>query len=154
MQITVAAKGARTIAQSRPLMFEGQNVYVTIDSEGFATLTLAGRVEATKRCTWMSAAAAQAWAYEVIGMIEEADAVIAGTEDAAPAEADPIAVIEALGGVYTTREKYTDHLRTLSAAELIETIKAYKGGAKAVLRPGGVVTIENNGSCYGTYTQI
>lgn len=64
MQITVNETGARTIAESRPMLIDGQNVYVVVDMDT-ASLMVGGRIVAERAVGGhMTAAAAQRWAVE------------------------------------------------------------------------------------------
>ncbi|QBZ73494.1 hypothetical protein SEA_MISCHIEF19_9 [Streptomyces phage Mischief19] len=63
MQITVNAPGAKTLADARPMMIDGQRVYVTVGA-GEAALHIGGRIVATREADDMSTVAAQQWAVE------------------------------------------------------------------------------------------
>lgn len=61
MQITVNETGARTIADSRPMRIDGQNVYVVVDG-GTASLIVGGLIVATDDADDMTTTEAQTWA--------------------------------------------------------------------------------------------
>lgn len=64
--ITINARGARTIADARPLTFEGTQVYITTDGDT-AQLHLAGRIADERPATEINSTKdAQDWAYSVI----------------------------------------------------------------------------------------
>lgn len=64
MQITVNETGARTLADARPMMIDGKNVYVVVSMDT-ASLIVGGRIVAERSVGGhMTAAAAQAWAAE------------------------------------------------------------------------------------------
>lgn len=80
MQITVNEPGARTIADSRPMLVEGQNVYVTVGA-GTASLFIGGRIVATQDAETMSNRGAQDWAVAYLAEAEAIDAQPHTTED-------------------------------------------------------------------------
>lgn len=68
--IKINARGAHTLAESTPLIFQGQNVYVTVDAD-VATLHLAGRAVAEVPAEQIkSTKDAQDFAYRIIEMHE------------------------------------------------------------------------------------
>lgn len=70
--ITVNARGARTLADVRPLTYGGTGVYVTIDATT-AYLHIDGRIAAERPAAEVSSTSvAQDWAYEVIEAREQA----------------------------------------------------------------------------------
>lgn len=81
--ITINTRGAKTLTDARPLVYGGQNVYVTTDGE-MAQLHLAGRIVAERPAAEVeSIKAAQDWAYETIETAEQlmSETVAAQTPD-------------------------------------------------------------------------
>lgn len=101
--ISINARGARTIADAKPLIFDGQGVYVTNDGQN-AQLHLGGRVVAERPAAEVAAIVdAQDWAYE---MIETANALVAEpvADEAAVAEAvNPAFVYDAAAAAVRQR---------------------------------------------------
>lgn len=87
MQITVNETGARTLADARPMLINGKNVYVFVGSG--ASLHVDGRIVAYREnVTEMTTAEAQAWAVEYRNaMNTQADAAQAEAQNHMDSEA-------------------------------------------------------------------
>lgn len=134
MQITVNEPGARTVRDSRPMQVDGQNVYVTLDSDGTASLHIGGRIVATKQVASISITEAQDWAVQVrderaadmdaawgdwieanhVDPIELLDELVADEEAVAEA-VNPVAVYA--GAVEQVRAQAVELLAKAEAAE-------------------------------------
>ncbi|AMD42750.1 hypothetical protein SEA_XKCD426_9 [Streptomyces phage Xkcd426] len=109
--ITINARGARTLADARPLTYGGTGVYVTFDGE-MAQLHLAGRIVAERPAAEVeSTKAAQDWAYETI---ETAEQIV--SETAPVADMDAVAEAVYAPAAQQVRESAADALA--EAAEL------------------------------------
>lgn len=151
--LTINARGARTLTDAKPLMYDGQKVYVSL-GETTASLHLAGRIVAERPVDEItSIMTAQDWAYETI---EAAEALV--SEAAPESEADIEALIDALGGTYTSRDKVTQKKATFPATEVLRRVREAKAlGLNAEVKDAAVaprwyVEINNGkGSAYGQY---
>ena len=150
-QITVNETGAKTLKDIRPMLVDGQNVYVVV-GDVTASLMFAGRVVAERPAAEITSSKdAQDWAVEVRDTAHE---IVAGT---AP-EADVLAVVEALGGTYTTQAQDDEYrwskVRTLTAGDVADRIRTYRAaGGRAVIRSAAdgerwyVEITPENGTC-------
>lgn len=106
MQITVNETGARTLAETRPMQIDGQNVYVTI-GENTASLMVGGRIVAEKPATEIANATdAQGWAVEYRVQAE------------APVAEEPVAELDAEEVLVLGRMKAKAEALIATAVEL------------------------------------
>ena len=90
--ITINARGARTLADARPLTYAGTGVYVTTDN-GTAQLHLGGHIVAERPAAEVTCTRdAQDWAYDVIEAAEELIVHTVADEDAVAEATDVDAV--------------------------------------------------------------
>lgn len=104
MQITVNQPGARTIRDARPMIVDGQNVYVTVGA-GTASLHIGGRIVAEQAADDMSTTAAQEWA---VSYLADRDAAAAADWDAVDVTAAPAADVD--------EAKYADAVQSVRDA--------------------------------------
>ncbi|ALO79394.1 hypothetical protein [Streptomyces phage phiSAJS1] len=142
MQITVNQPGARTIRDSRPMIVECQRVYVTLDTDGTASLHIGGRIVATKQVASISTREAQDWAVEYLDAANdwaEQQAQAAQDHQAAPVQTpDWDAVAEAVQDpeLAELAAKYGDAVAQVREAGALLAQEADKLAAKGAANPG------------------
>ena len=124
MQITVNAPGARTVADARPMIVDGQRVYVTLDTDGTASLMIGGRIVATKQVKSISTREAQDWAVEYL------DAANDWAEQQAQAAQDHQAAADA------DDAKHADAVQQVRDAGALLAQQADQMDVKAAQNPG------------------
>ena len=130
--IIINARGARTLADVRPMTYGGTGVYVTTD-ETTAQLHIGGRIVAERPAAEItSATAAQDWAYDVIEGAEEAAATPVPDMDAVNEACNPESVYAEAAA----------QVRTRAAEKLAEADQQDRRAAEMAARP--TLARENN----------
>ena len=127
MQITVNAPGARTIRDARPMIVDGSRVYVTLDTDGTASLHIGGRIVATKQVASISTREAQDWAVEYQAAAND------WAEQQAQAAQDHMVAAEADADLDA---KYADAVQSVRDAGALLVKQAEQLAQKGLANPG------------------